>query len=125
MESEAVSSTAPLTHYRALLAYDGTAYKGFQRLSEGEPTVQGVVEAAIAKANGGGSVTVTGAGRTDAGVHATGQVIAFDLAWKHDDDTLLRAVNALLPTDIALQRIEQAETSFHPRFDAVSRTYQY
>jgi tRNA pseudouridine38-40 synthase len=68
---------------------------------------------------------VTGAGRTDAGVHATGQVIAFDLAWKHEDETLLRAVNALLPTDIALQRIDRATPTFHPRFDAVSRTYQY
>src|SRR5258708_19313920 len=113
------------THYRAIVAYDGTCYKGFQRLSEGEPTIQALVEAAISSANGGGLVTVTGAGRTDAGVHATGQVIAFDLTWKHDDETLLRAVNALLPTDIALQRIERAAPGFHPRFDAVSRMYQY
>jgi tRNA pseudouridine38-40 synthase len=70
-------------------------------------------------------VRVIGAGRTDAGVHATGQVIAFDLIWKHDDDELIRAVNANLPNDIALQRIYRAEPDFHPRFSATSRMYQY
>jgi len=64
--------------YRAILAYDGTNYQGFQRLAGDEPSIQGTVEAAIAKI-GGQQVTVIGAGRTDAGVHATGQVIAFDL----------------------------------------------
>ncbi len=111
--------------YRAILAYDGAAYQGFQRLSDDQPSVQGAVEAALRQASGGQTVNVLGAGRTDAGVHATGQVIAFDLAWKHDDDDLLRAVNALLPTDIALQRLERAQPGFHPRFDAVSRTYRY
>jgi len=111
--------------YRAILAYDGTAYQGFQRLSDDQPSIQGAVEVALRQASGGQQVTILGAGRTDAGVHATGQVIAFDLDWKHDDDDLLRAVNALLPTEIALQRLERARPAFHPRFDAVSRTYQY
>lgn len=111
--------------FRAILAYDGTAYQGFQRLNDDQPSIQGAVEAALRQASGGQEVTILGAGRTDAGVHATGQVIAFDLAWKHEDDDLLRAVNALLPTDIALQRLERARPAFHPRFDATSRTYEY
>ena len=111
--------------YRAILAYDGTALPGISATSRGtEPTIQGTVEAAIAKISGQ-PVTVIGAGRTDAGVHATGQVIAFDLAWRHDDDDLLRAINATLPDDIAVQRLELAAPDFHPRYDATSRTYQY
>jgi tRNA pseudouridine38-40 synthase len=110
--------------YRAILAYDGTNYRGFQRLAGDEPSIQGTVEAALARVSGE-QLTVLGAGRTDAGVHATGQVIAFDLAWRHEDDDLLRAINATLPDDIALQRLDRAEPGFHPRFDATSRTYQY
>jgi tRNA pseudouridine38-40 synthase len=110
--------------YRAILAYDGTAYLGFQRLAGDQPTIQGTVEAAIASVSGQ-HVTVLGAGRTDAGVHATGQVIAFDLAWRHEDDDLLRAINATLPDDIAVQRLERAEPGFHPRHDATRRWYQY
>jgi len=110
--------------YRAILAYDGTAYQGFQRLAGNQPTIQGTVEAAIATVSGQ-PVTVIGAGRTDAGVHATGQIIAFDLLWKHDDDDLIRAINATLPDAIAVQRLERAAPDFHPRYDATSRTYQY
>ncbi len=110
--------------YRAILAYEGTNYQGFQRLAGDEPSIQGTVEAAIAKISGQ-QVTVIGAGRTDAGVHATGQVIAFDLIWKHEDDDLLRAINATLPNDIAVQRLDKATPGFHPRYDATSRTYQY
>jgi tRNA pseudouridine38-40 synthase len=110
--------------YRAILAYDGTEYRGFQRLAGDQPTIQGMVETAIARVSGQ-QVTVLGAGRTDAGVHATGQVIAFDLIWRHPDDDLLRAINATLPDDIAVQGLERAEPDFHPRFDAASRTYQY
>jgi tRNA pseudouridine38-40 synthase len=108
-----------------VLAYDGASYQGFQVQGDNVPTIQGTVEAALKKASGGQDIPIIGAGRTDSGVHATGQVIAFDLAWKHDDEDLLRAVNALLPTDIAIQRLDRAEAGFHPRFDAVSRTYQY
>jgi tRNA pseudouridine38-40 synthase len=69
-------------------------------------------------------VAVTGAGRTDTGVHATGQVISFDVTWKHADAVLLRALNAVLPDDIALQDLCQ-QSGFHPRFDALSRVYVY
>ena len=80
----------------------------------------------------GQPVTVIGAGRTDTGVHASGQVIAFDVAWKHSADALLNAINAVLPDDIALQddggvgrSRSRGERGFHPRFDAVSRVYKY
>lgn len=106
-----------------MLAYDGTAYYGYQ-VQPDVPTVQGEVEAALA-AILGTKTTVWAAGRTDTGVHATGQVIAFDApTWKHDAPTLLRALNANLPDDIALQDI-QPRADFHPRFDALSRTYRY
>jgi len=109
--------------YRATLAYDGTAYQGFQRQIGDTPTIQLSVEKAIAACTAQ-AVTVHGAGRTDSGVHATGQVIAFDVAWAHDDGALLRAINAHLPDDIALQDITPAP-GFHPRFDALSRLYRY
>jgi len=109
--------------YRATLAYDGTAYQGFQRQSGDIPTIQGTVEQAIASASGQ-QVNVSGAGRTDTGVHASGQVIAFDLDWKHNVQALLRAINHHLPAEIALQDIRQ-QPDFHPRYDAVSRLYRY
>jgi len=109
--------------YRATLAYDGTAYQGFQRQSGDIPTIQGTVEKAIASASGQ-QVNVSGAGRTDTGVHASGQVIGFDVEWAHADQSLLRAVNFHLPEDIALQDIRQ-QPGFHPRYDAISRLYRY
>lgn len=119
-----------IARYRATLAYDGTGYFGFQRQAQGTRTVQSAVEQAIAAVTGQ-MVTITGAGRTDTGVHATGQVIAFDVGWKHSADTLLSAINAVLPDDIALQDLSvlgevlPGERGFHPRFDAVSRLYNY
>ncbi len=109
--------------YRVTLAYDGSAYQGFQRQREGVPTVQAAVEAALRVINGQ-HVSITAAGRTDTGVHAAGQVIAFDLTWTHSDAALLRAINANLPSDIAVRDMVQ-QPGFHPRFDALSRRYAY
>ncbi len=105
------------------MAYDGTEYSGFQRQANA-PTVQAALEAALAQI-GQENVTVLGAGRTDAGVHAVGQVIAFDTSWKHGLDALLRALNAVLPADIAVRAVEEAASDFHPRYDARSRCYRY
>ncbi|MBI5668741.1 MAG: tRNA pseudouridine(38-40) synthase TruA [Chloroflexi bacterium] len=113
-----------MMRYRATLAYDGTAYEGFQRQAQGRPTIQGVVEQALAQVTGQ-PVTVIGAGRTDSGVHATGQVIGFQVEWSHGTEALLRAVNASLPPDIALQDLSPAPPGFHPRFSARSRLYRY
>lgn len=111
-------------HYRAILAYDGTAYQGFQRQSAGKPSVQMAVESALATVIGQ-PIRVISAARTDSGVHAAGQVISFSADWSHGSATLLRAINATLPDDIAMQRLNEAPAAFHPRFDAVSRTYRY
>lgn len=112
-----------MTRYVAILAYDGTSYNGFQRQAEHIPTIQGAVEKAINKITRR-FVSIIGAGRTDTGVHAVGQVIAFDVEWKHADTALLLAINSQLPSDIALQGIWQQE-GFHPRYDALSRQYVY
>ena len=112
-----------MTRYRATLAYDGSAYQGFQRQAGRTPTIQLALEQALERVTGQ-AVTVNGAGRTDSGVHAAGQVIAFDVAWRHRDADLLRALNAVLPGDIALQDIAQ-QPGFHPRFDALARLYTY
>ncbi len=119
-----------MVRYRATLAYDGSAYSGFQRQRKGLRSVQGAVESAITTATGQ-TTHVIGAGRTDKGVHAIGQVIAFDVIWKHSADALINAINAVLPDDIALQEIAalgevvSGEWGFHPRYDARSRVYKY
>ncbi|GAB1420873.1 tRNA pseudouridine(38-40) synthase TruA [Anaerolineales bacterium] len=112
-----------MTRYRALLAYDGSAYQGFQRQPDEIPTIQLALEQAIERV-ATKPISVMFAGRTDTGVHASGQVIAFDIAWRHSDFDLLKAINAVLPNHIALLNIEPAE-GFHPRFDARARWYQY
>ncbi len=70
-------------------------------------------------------MSIIGAGRTDSGVHAAGQVISFDLVWRHGTEPLLRAANANLPEDIAFVELTEAPPEFHPRFDARRRAYQY
>lgn len=115
-----------MSRFRATLAYDGTAYIGFQRQTNPR-TIQGTLERAIQRVTKQ-AVTVIGAGRTDTGVHAIGQVITFGVVWKHSDDILLKAINAALPNDIALQnltRLTGDASTFNPRFDAVKRLYRY
>jgi tRNA pseudouridine38-40 synthase len=109
--------------YGALIEYDGSAYYGFQKQNNG-PTVQEELERAIGSVSGK-VVAVLAAGRTDSGVHALGQVIAFDLAWNHGSRDLLQAMNAKLPDDIAVLGLSEKQADFHPRFDAKRRTYQY
>ena len=108
---------------RAVVAYDGTNYGGFQR-QVNAPTVQAALEAALAQV-AQETATVLAAGRTDAGVHAAGQVIAFDTAWRHSLGDLQRALNAVLPVDIAVLKVGEAVPDFHPRYDARSRHYRY
>lgn len=109
--------------YQAIIEYDGTAYCGFQKQLTG-PSIQQELEHAI-RLISGEETTVIGAGRTDSGVHATGQVVAFDLEWPHGPKTLWRALNANLPADIAAVRLSETKEDFHPRFDAIKRTYNY
>lgn len=109
--------------FRLLLHYDGSGYHGWQ-FQPGVPTVQGEVEAALQRLTGERR-RVTGAGRTDQGVHATGQVAAVDVPRRWDAERLRRALNAVLPGDIWVERVEAAEPDFHPRFDALARSYLY
>ena len=118
------SPTFNLQRYRTTVEYDGTDFHGFQRQAQGERTVQEVLEAAV-RAVTGQDATVIGAGRTDAGVHARGQVIAFDLNWRHGEAALGRALNANLPSDVLVRQTRAVERGFHPRFDAHRRIYQY
>jgi tRNA pseudouridine38-40 synthase len=113
-----------LARFKALIEYDGTAYYGFQRQREGQPTIQGEIEKALTHITRQ-PTTLIGAGRTDSGVHATGQVISFDASWKHDTDALQRAINANLPADIVVLQLNQVPSTFHPRFDARRRSYTY
>jgi len=109
--------------YQAVLAYDGTEFLGFQRQSKGR-TVQGEVERALRRL-GWTEKSILAAGRTDSGVHARGQGIAFDLDWRHDEASLLRALNSLLPPDVVVRKIRFAPEGFHPRYDALARRYVY
>jgi tRNA pseudouridine38-40 synthase len=120
-----------MARYQLTLAYDGTDFFGSQRqtstvLSPGasKRTVQGELEKALCKLGWAGHSVIL-AGRTDTGVHATGQVAAFDLEWSHSDEELLRALNASLPADLAVQQARTVDAKFHPRFDASSRRYGY
>jgi len=113
--------------YRITLAYDGTGFLGWQIQPRGRAgrTVQGVLEAALAKLAEGRRVPVAGAGRTDAGVHALGQVASFDLARELPPPALLRALNALLPEDVRVRSAAPAAASFHARKSARSKLYRY
>src|SRR5512142_1833641 len=112
-----------MARYQLTLAYDGTAFFGSQRQAKLK-TVQGELEKALCKLGWTGR-SVLMSGRTDTGVHATGQVAAFDLDWSHSDEELVRALNAALPADLAVHRAQIVDAKFHPRFEALSRCYRY
>ena len=108
---------------RLTLAYDGTAYAGWQ-VQPGEITVQEVLEKAITKITGE-SLRVIASGRTDAGVHALGQVVGFRTKTHLSADVLQRALNAELPHDVAVIEAVEADEAFHPIRDAVRKRYRY
>lgn len=108
---------------RAVLEYDGTAYRGWQRQPDAV-TVQGACEAALAEVLGR-EVDVVASGRTDTGVHARGQVVHFDHAGRIGPDELRRAWNARMPKDVRAREVREAADDFHARYDAVARTYRY
>ena len=105
------------------LAYDGTRFVGWQRQAAGE-SIQGLLESAMARLEGR-SVTVHGAGRTDAGVHARGQVASVEVTFDHDPATVARALNGQLPEDVRVLEVVEAAEGFHARFSARSKTYAY
>ena len=112
--------------FRVTLAYDGTDFLGWQlQRPGGGRTVQGVLEEALGRLAGGTRVAVLGAGRTDAGVHALGQVASFDLPRDLPAGELQRALNGLLPEDVRVLDAAPAPPGFHPRKSAVSKVYRY
>jgi tRNA pseudouridine38-40 synthase len=110
--------------FRLVLEYDGTDFAGWQSQAQGERTVQDTLAAALAEI-ATGPVRVVGAGRTDAGVHAEGQVAAVTLETRLDAATLLRALNAKLPADLAVREASPARDGFDPRREARSKLYHY
>jgi tRNA pseudouridine38-40 synthase len=112
-----------MARYQLTLAYDGTDFFGSQRQVQ-RRTVQGELEEALCKLGWTGR-SVLMSGRTDTGVHATGQVASFDLDWSHTDEELVRALNASLPADMAVHQATMVHAKFHPRFDAIFRRYRY
>jgi tRNA pseudouridine38-40 synthase len=113
----------PVRH-RARVEYDGTDFAGFQ-LQPGARTVQGALETALARLSGGIRRPVVGAGRTDAGVHAEAQVIAFTYSGRLSGSELETALNGLLPRDVAVRDLRRAPAGFHPRYAARYREYRY
>lgn len=105
------------------LQYDGTDYVGWQRQSVGV-SIQGLLEEALGRFEGS-LVTVHGAGRTDAGVHALGQVASVSMAAEIDTSTLTRALNAILPADVRVLDVEEMPPAFHARFSATGKIYEY
>lgn len=113
--------------FRVTLAYDGTDFEGFQAQEGARParTVQAEVEAALARLASGEPVRVAGAGRTDAGVHATGQVVSFELPRAFAPEALCKALNGLLPRDVRALDAAPAPPGFHARKSALSKLYRY
>lgn len=108
---------------RMVVQYDGTRYRGWQRQREA-PTIQGILEEKIRMITGN-PMTLIGAGRTDAGVHALHQVCHFLTESTIDPASLCRGLNSLLPPDILIRRAEYAPPDFHARYSAKSKTYEY
>jgi tRNA pseudouridine38-40 synthase len=110
-------------NYRMTVAYDGTDFLGYQIQRE-QRTVQAELEKALLRLTQQ-AVRANGAGRTDAGVHAHGQVVSFRAEWRSQTSDLERALNAVLPRDISVRELQAVDEGFHARFSATSREYLY
>ncbi len=108
---------------RITVSYDGTEYHGWQ-VQPGLATIQGTLETVLGEMEGS-PVHVEGSGRTDAGVHALAQVAAFSLKNPIPAPNLKKAMNRVLPRDIRVLDVAEAAENFHPRFDAIAKTYEY
>ena len=113
-----------MPNYKSILQYDGSRYRGWQRLSDSDMTVQGKLEAVLTKTFGE-PVEVQGSGRTDAGVHALGQCASFRTVRDLPPAKVLAALRAYLPEDVGAVSVEYAPPRFHARLSAVEKTYRY
>lgn len=111
-------------NYKMILQYDGTRYNGWQRQKATDNTIQGKLEAILTKMSGQ-PVEIHGAGRTDAGVHARGQVAHFSLDTDFSPDQIKDYINEYLPDDIGVLRLTEASPRFHSRLNAIGKVYQY
>jgi tRNA pseudouridine38-40 synthase len=112
-----------INNYKIVVSYDGTDYFGWQRQPR-KPTIQAAIEDAVARI-ARKRVSIIASGRTDAGVHARGQVANFKAAVRIGEAEFLKALNALLPGDIRIISLEKAASEFHARRDARAKVYQY
>lgn len=113
-----------MVRYKAIIAYDGTNFSGFQRQPNGR-TVQAELEALLTRMADGQPIMVHGSGRTDAGVHALGQVIHFDFPYERPLERMRYALDTQSPEDIAVSSVEQVTEDFHARYLVVEKTYQF
>lgn len=113
-----------MPRYKCIISYDGSGFSGYQ-VQPNKRTVQSVLEAVLTKMHKGETVRVSGSGRTDAGVHAKGQVIHFDSPLIIPEDKWEKALNSLLPEDISVLSVVSVDESFHARFHALGKEYRY
>ncbi|MBQ8626254.1 MAG: tRNA pseudouridine(38-40) synthase TruA [Agathobacter sp.] len=113
-----------MRNYKILIQYDGTKYKGWQVQKSTDMTIQGKIQSVLEEL-AGHPVEVIGSGRTDAGVHAVGQVANFHVEGDFSKEEILEYLNRYLPMDIAVAEIDEVEERFHARYNAVSKTYVY
>ncbi|MGV1198252.1 tRNA pseudouridine(38-40) synthase TruA [Enterococcus casseliflavus] len=113
-----------MVRYKATIAYDGTNFQGFQRQPNGR-TVQEEIEKTLTKMNNGQPIQIHGSGRTDAGVHAQGQVIHFDFSQKRPLEKMRFGLDTQTPEDVAVKSVEIVDDTFHARYLVVEKTYQF
>lgn len=111
-------------NYKMILQYDGTRYSGWQKQKASDNTIQGKLEAILTKM-AGAPVEIHGAGRTDAGVHARGQVAHFFLETPQTAEEIKDYINEYLPDDIGVLKLTEASPRFHSRLNATAKVYQY
>ncbi|MBI1290348.1 tRNA pseudouridine(38-40) synthase TruA [bacterium] len=119
-----MTEALPTRRVALIVEYDGTDFRGLQRQPHDEETIQGKIEAAVQRL-GAGDVGFVASGRTDAGVHALGQVVAVSIPERLETRRVALALNALLPEDIRIRQVADCPPDFSPRFDAIRRTYHY
>ncbi len=113
-----------MTRYKVTISYDGTLFAGFQRQTKVR-SVQEEIEKTLQRLNNGEAVQIQGAGRTDSGVHAYGQVIHFDLSKARDPERLRFALDSQLPEDIDVVSVEEVTEDFHARYTKHYKTYEF
>ncbi|MHC5372340.1 tRNA pseudouridine(38-40) synthase TruA [Enterococcus sp. LJL120] len=113
-----------MVRYKAIIAYDGTNFNGFQNQPNGR-TVQGEIEKTLKMMNNGQGITIFGSGRTDAGVHAIGQVIHFDHPEERPLERMRYALDTQTPEDIACREVAIVKDDFHARYHVIEKTYEF